>query len=54
MKAVNARVARSPKLPRTRHDRGEGVFMRSGKNTARYRKLFKRGNLYFMCHEAGM
>jgi hypothetical protein len=37
---VKARVARSPKYPRTIHYRGDGVFMISGANTSKYRRLF--------------
>jgi len=39
---VKAHVARSPKYPRTIHYRGDGIFMISGENTSRHRKLFKR------------
>jgi flavin reductase (DIM6/NTAB) family NADH-FMN oxidoreductase RutF len=42
---VKAHVATSPKYPRTIHYRGDGVFMVSGENTSRYRKLFKSQNL---------
>ena len=42
---VKAHVATSPKYPRTLHYRGDGVFMVSGVNTGRYRKLFKSQNL---------
>jgi flavin reductase (DIM6/NTAB) family NADH-FMN oxidoreductase RutF len=42
---VKAHVAASPKYPRTIHYRGDGVFMVSGANTGRYRKLFKQQNL---------
>ena len=38
---VKAHVARSPRYPRTLHYRGDGEFMISGPNTARYRRLFK-------------
>jgi len=41
LEVVKAHAARSPKYPRTIHYRGEGVFMLSGANTSRYRKLFK-------------
>jgi flavin reductase (DIM6/NTAB) family NADH-FMN oxidoreductase RutF len=37
---VKAHVAKSPKYPRTVHYRGDGIFMVSGENTARYRRLF--------------
>jgi flavin reductase (DIM6/NTAB) family NADH-FMN oxidoreductase RutF len=42
---VKAHVAPSPKNPRTIHYRGDGIFMLSGSDTARYRRLFARGNL---------
>ena len=42
---VKAHVATSPKYPRTIHYRGDGVFMVSGANTARYRRFFKSQNL---------
>ncbi len=38
---VKAHVAPSPKYPETLHYRGDGVFMTSGQNTARYRRRFK-------------
>jgi flavin reductase (DIM6/NTAB) family NADH-FMN oxidoreductase RutF len=38
---VKAHVAPSPKFPRTLHYRGDGIFMLSGRNTARYRRLFR-------------
>ena len=41
LEVVRARVATSPKYPRTIHYRGDGVFMISGTNTARYRKYFR-------------
>jgi flavin reductase (DIM6/NTAB) family NADH-FMN oxidoreductase RutF len=41
LEVVKAHVATAPKYPRTLHYRGEGVFMISGENTARYRRLFK-------------
>lgn len=37
---VKAHVATSPRFPRTIHYRGDGVFMTSGANTGRYRRLF--------------
>jgi flavin reductase (DIM6/NTAB) family NADH-FMN oxidoreductase RutF len=37
---VKAHVASSPKYPRTIHYRGQGVFMVSGENTAKYRRRF--------------
>jgi flavin reductase (DIM6/NTAB) family NADH-FMN oxidoreductase RutF len=41
LEVVKAHVASSPKYPSTLHYRGDGVFMLSGSNTARYRKHFK-------------
>jgi flavin reductase (DIM6/NTAB) family NADH-FMN oxidoreductase RutF len=41
LEVVKAHVALSPKYPRTIHYRGDGEFMISGENTAKYRKLFK-------------
>jgi flavin reductase (DIM6/NTAB) family NADH-FMN oxidoreductase RutF len=41
LEVVRAQAAKSPKFPRTIHYRGEGVFMISGENTEKYRKLFK-------------
>jgi flavin reductase (DIM6/NTAB) family NADH-FMN oxidoreductase RutF len=38
---VKAHVATAPKYPRTLHYRGDGVFMIAGKNTRRYRRLFR-------------
>ena len=38
---VKAHVATSPKYPKTIHYRGDGEFMISGANTARYRRLFR-------------
>lgn len=38
---VKAHVARTPRFPRTIHYRGNGEFMISGENTARFRRLFK-------------
>ena len=38
---VKGHVARSPRYPRTLHYRGDGVFMISGSNTRRFRRLFK-------------
>jgi flavin reductase (DIM6/NTAB) family NADH-FMN oxidoreductase RutF len=37
---VKAHVAKSPRFPRTIHYRGDGVFMISGANTRKYRRLF--------------
>ena len=42
---VKAHVATSPKVPKTIHYRGDGEFMISGKETRRYRKLFRPGML---------
>jgi flavin reductase (DIM6/NTAB) family NADH-FMN oxidoreductase RutF len=41
LEVVKGHVALSPKYPRTIHYRGDGEFMISGENTAKYRKLFK-------------
>jgi flavin reductase (DIM6/NTAB) family NADH-FMN oxidoreductase RutF len=41
LEVVKAHVAPSPKYPRTIHYRGDGVFMVSGENTGRWRKLFR-------------
>jgi len=41
LEVVKAHVATSPKYPETIHYRGDGIFMLSGKNTSRYRKMFK-------------
>ena len=41
LEVVKARVASSPEYPRTIHYRGDGVFMLSGTNTTRFRKLFR-------------
>jgi len=38
---VKAHVATAPRFPRTIHYRGDGVFMISGANTSRYRRLFR-------------
>ncbi len=38
---VKAHVATAPRYPRTLHYRGDGVFMLSGPNTSRYRRLFR-------------
>lgn len=45
LEVVKAHVAVSPKFPQTIHYRGEGLFMLSGKTTAKYRKGFKPENL---------
>lgn len=42
LEVVSAHVARTPRYPRTLHYRGDGVFMLSGVNTARYRGRFDR------------
>jgi len=38
---VKAHAATAPRYPRTIHYRGDGVFMISGANTSRYRRLFR-------------
>jgi flavin reductase (DIM6/NTAB) family NADH-FMN oxidoreductase RutF len=38
---VAAHAPRAPRYPRTLHYRGDGVFMLSGENTARWRKHFR-------------
>ena len=45
LEVVKAHAAASPEYPRTMHYRGDGVFMISGENTKRYRRLFKSQNL---------
>ena len=45
LEVVKAHVAIQPKYPKTIHYRGEGVFMISGENTAKFRTLFKKQNL---------
>ena len=45
LEVVKAHVARSPRYPKTIHYRGDGVFMVSGENTSRWRKLFRPGML---------
>ena len=45
LEVVKGHAATSPAYPRTMHYRGEGVFMISGENTSKYRKLFKPQNL---------
>ncbi|WP_437732466.1 flavin reductase family protein [Sorangium sp. So ce1335] len=42
---VKAHAATTPRYPRTIHYRGDGVFMLSGSNTSRYRRLFRPGML---------
>ncbi|MEX2319650.1 MAG: flavin reductase family protein, partial [Bauldia sp.] len=42
---VKAHVAKAPKYPKTIHYRGDGTFMVSGENTARWRRLFSSGML---------
>ena len=41
LEVVKAHVAKSPRYPRTIHYRGDGVFMISGTNTSKYRRLFR-------------
>ncbi|CAN5261940.1 flavin reductase family protein [soil metagenome] len=38
---VKGHAAAAPKYPKTIHYRGAGVFMVSGENTSRYRRLFR-------------
>jgi flavin reductase (DIM6/NTAB) family NADH-FMN oxidoreductase RutF len=45
LEVVKAHVAIRPKYPQTIHYRGDGVFMISGRNTGKFRKLFKKHNL---------
>jgi flavin reductase (DIM6/NTAB) family NADH-FMN oxidoreductase RutF len=45
LEVVKAHVAVHPKYPQTIHYRGGGVFMVSGENTGKFRKLFKKQNL---------
>jgi flavin reductase (DIM6/NTAB) family NADH-FMN oxidoreductase RutF len=45
LEVVKAHVAVRPKYPRTIHYRGDGVFVISGENTGKFRKLFKQKNL---------
>ena len=45
LEVAKAHVAVRPKYPETIHYRGDGVFMISGENTAKFRKLFKKQNL---------
>jgi flavin reductase (DIM6/NTAB) family NADH-FMN oxidoreductase RutF len=45
LEVVKAYVAVTPKYPQTIHYRGGGVFMISGQNTGKFRKLFKKQNL---------
>jgi flavin reductase (DIM6/NTAB) family NADH-FMN oxidoreductase RutF len=45
LEVVKAHVAVRPKYPQTIHYRGDGVFMISGENTGKFRKLFKKQNL---------
>jgi flavin reductase (DIM6/NTAB) family NADH-FMN oxidoreductase RutF len=44
MRVVNARVAVSPKVPRTIHYRGDGQFMVSGREVS-FSKMFRPENL---------
>ena len=41
LEVVKAHVARSPTYPKTMHYRGDGVFMISGTNTSKFRRMFK-------------
>lgn len=41
LEVVKGHAPKAPKYPRTIHYRGDGVFMISGENTAKYRRLFK-------------
>ncbi len=41
LEVVKAHVAKSPAYPRTIHYRGDGIFMISGENTTRYKRLFR-------------
>jgi flavin reductase (DIM6/NTAB) family NADH-FMN oxidoreductase RutF len=41
LEVVKAHVARSPTYPKTMHYRGDGVFMTSGTNTNKFRRMFK-------------
>jgi flavin reductase (DIM6/NTAB) family NADH-FMN oxidoreductase RutF len=41
LEVVKAHVAKSPEFPKTLHYRGDGMFMLSGTNTKKFRKLFK-------------
>jgi flavin reductase (DIM6/NTAB) family NADH-FMN oxidoreductase RutF len=41
LEVVKAHVARSPTYPKTMHYRGDGVFMISGTNTGKFRRMFK-------------
>jgi hypothetical protein len=45
LEVVKAHAAMSPRYPRTIHYRGDGVFMISGANSAKYRNRFKSQNL---------
>jgi flavin reductase (DIM6/NTAB) family NADH-FMN oxidoreductase RutF len=45
LEVVKAHVALRPRYPETIHYRGDGVFMISGENTAKFRKLFKKEKL---------
>ena len=45
LEVVRAHAATSPQYPRTIHYRGDGVFMISGANSAKYRTRFKSQNL---------
>jgi flavin reductase (DIM6/NTAB) family NADH-FMN oxidoreductase RutF len=41
LEVVKAHVAPSPPYPKTMHYRGDGVFMISGTNVSKFRKMFK-------------
>lgn len=41
LEVVRARVATSPRYPRTIHYRGDGIFIISGTDTAKFRRGFK-------------
>ena len=41
LEVVKAHVAPSPPYPKTMHYRGDGVFMISGTNTGKFRRMFK-------------
>jgi flavin reductase (DIM6/NTAB) family NADH-FMN oxidoreductase RutF len=45
LEVVKAHAAMSPRYPRTIHYRGDGVFMISGTNSAKYRNRVKSQNL---------
>lgn len=45
LEVIKAKVATSPKFPKTIHYRGEGIFMISGPTVKQYRNYFKPENL---------